>query len=927
MADLIRCTDWGATPLGDSCLWPESLLVTLNTILSSPIPASVYWGPHHVLLYNESYRHFLAHRHPESLGRPGAEVWREAWHLFGSQVDHTYRTAEAFRGHSVLIPIEHSGELVDHYWDYSLSPIYDPLTGTVAGIYATCQDVTEAVKTTQERDRLSERLQDLLESTSESVIMIDRSWRFMYLNRAAELFALPITGLVGKVIWEALPALVYDGSPNVYHYHQAMEHGESSEFESYYPEPINRWRHIQVRPATDGIVLFARDITERKRADAALKVSNDALAESEEELRWTIALSSQMIWTADPQGLILKHSGHLADLTGHGDEEILGDKWTAMMHPDDAPRMQQRWSHCVRTGELYDIEFRIVGTKGEHRWFRAHGYPRRDAEGRIIKWYGITDDIHERKQREARMEQTAAALAASEEEMSWTVKMSFQNPWTADGSGRLVSGGDVLLEGPGGLSELLLEERWVETIHPDDESLVKEAWNRSIETSAPFDVEHRRRRASGDFHWLRSRAYPRRNGEGRVLKWYGTTEDIDARKRYAETLERTAAALAASEEELRWTIQLNAQIPWTAGPDGALLTISDRWYGWTGTEREVVLGSGWVGVQHEEDVHKVLHAWTCAVVSGEPFDIEHRVRLASGEFCWIRSRAFPRRDAQGRIVRWYGTMEDIHARKQAEEGLRTSEKLAAVGRLATSIAHEINNPLEAVTNLLYLARTSEKLPEVLSYVETAEQELHRASVIANQTLRFQRQASAPIALYSDDLIENCLAVFQGKLQNSYVVAERRFRSLQPVTCYDGEIRQVFLNLVGNAIDAMQPGGGRLLVRTREATHPRSGARGLMLTVADTGTGISAEAQKRLFEPFFTTKGISGTGLGLWVSKDIVARHGGTLRLRSKPRRRQTDEELGGTVFTLFLPYDALGHSAAPLAEGAAADERLELATV
>ncbi len=785
MADLIRQTDWYATALGDPAFWPESLLATVNLILSSPIPTSVYWGPHHVLLYNDGYRQFLADRHPQSLGKSGADVWKEAWHIVGPQIEHTYRTAEAFHGESSLVPIEQDGHLVDRYWDYSFSPIYDSRTGTVAGIYNTCSDVTGAFRTMQERDSLAQRLQELLETTSESVIMIDRSWRFTYLNRAAEVFSMPYTGLVGQVIWDALPGLVYDGSPNVHHYHRAMEHGESSEFDSYYPEPINRWRHIQVRPTADGIVLFARDITEQRRADAAIKASNDALAASEEELRWTIGLSSQFPWIADPDGHILKNRGDVTTLTGHAVEEVLGDDWTKMMLPEDAARMQQVWAQCVRTGKLYDIEHRVVTRTGELRWFRSRAFPRRDMDGKIVKWYGITDDIDEQKRR-------------------------------------------------------------------------------------------------------------------------------------AAALEQTATALAASEEELRWTIQLSAQIPWTAAPDGSLLTISERWFEMTGTKREEVLGSGWVEVQHKDDLDRVVHSWSHSTKTGEPFDVEHRVRLASGEFCWIRSRALPRRDSKGSIVRWYGTMEDIHACKVAEEGLRTSEKLAAVGRLATSIAHEINNPLEAVTNLLYLARTSEQMPDIQGYIRNAEEELHRASVIANQTLRFQRQSSSAIALGSEDLIENCLAVFQGKLQNASVAPEKRLRAKRPVTCYDGEIRQVFLNLVGNAIDAMQPGGGRLLIRTREATHPVNGKDGLVLTVADTGSGISTEALKKIFEPFFTTKGIGGTGLGLWVTKDIVARHHGTLRVRSKTARRKTDLDVhgkaaGGTVFTLFLPFDAvLRHAPARL---------------
>jgi signal transduction histidine kinase len=143
-----------------------------------------------------------------------------------------------------------------------------------------------------------------------------------------------------------------------------------------------------------------------------------------------------------------------------------------------------------------------------------------------------------------------------------------------------------------------------------------------------------------------------------------------------------------------------------------------------------------------------------------------------------------------------------------------------------------------------------------------------------------------------------LSIFQGRLVNSHITTGKRLRSTEPVNCFDGEIRQVLSNLVGNAIDAMHPGGGRLMLRSREATDWPSGRKGVTLTVADTGSGMTPETRARIFEPFFTTKGINGTGLGLWVSDDIVKRHRGVLRVRSTPQV--------GTVFALFLPFDGLG---------------------
>jgi len=240
---------------------------------------------------------------------------------------------------------------------------------------------------------------------------------------------------------------------------------------------------------------------------------------------------------------------------------------------------------------------------------------------------------------------------------------------------------------------------------------------------------------------------------------------------------------------------------------------------------------------------------------------------------------------------------EINELKRAQTALLQSEKLAAVGRLASSIAHEINNPLEAVMNLIYLARQHSEDSEAQAYLDTADQEIRRVSIIANQTLRFHKQASRPQAINSASLYSTVLGIYEGKLRNSDVIVEQKFRTEEPIVCFEGDIRQVLNNLVGNAIDAM-PSGGSLLIRSRKGKHWATGRDGVVLTIADTGYGMSPETLRNIYEAFFTTKGLSGTGLGLWVSQEIVERHKGSLRVRSSER-----EGKSGTVFTLFLPFE------------------------
>jgi PAS domain S-box-containing protein len=256
-------------------------------------------------------------------------------------------------------------------------------------------------------------------------------------------------------------------------------------------------------------------------------------------------------------------------------------------------------------------------------------------------------------------------------------------------------------------------------------------------------------------------------------------------------------------------------------------------------------------------------------------------------------------------------LRDVTLRRQAEEALVKSEKLASAGRLAATIAHEINNPLAAVTNLLYLARCEPHLPEVARQrLDLADTELRRVAHITKQTLGFYRDESAPVRFDPAELLDDVLALLETRIKARNVVVEKRYLTHLQVLGSEGEIRQVFSNVISNAIEAVAP-GGRLHIKICSSCAGRSLAdhvaglqliqesRGVRITFADTGHGITPENRSRIFEPFFTTKKDAGTGLGLWLCRQIVDKHGGSIRVRSSIRPRRS-----GTVFSIFLPVAA-----------------------
>jgi PAS domain S-box-containing protein len=259
------------------------------------------------------------------------------------------------------------------------------------------------------------------------------------------------------------------------------------------------------------------------------------------------------------------------------------------------------------------------------------------------------------------------------------------------------------------------------------------------------------------------------------------------------------------------------------------------------------------------------------------------------------------RNARGEIVGTSAIARDISAEKKSQEAVRRSEKLATAGRLAASIAHEINNPLEAIVNLLYLARHDSS--HAAEYLTLAEKEVGRVAQLAQQTLGFVRDASSPASMDPAAIMDEILQLYSRKLERRQIRVTRRYRSHCQISGYSGELRQLLANLVVNASDAMADGGS-LEVRVATGRDWSSGREGVRITVADNGSGIPRDQLRQIFEPFYTTKKDTGTGLGLWVSRGIVQKHGGSIRVRSRAEGREDGRENGrktGTVFSIFLP--------------------------
>jgi PAS domain S-box-containing protein len=303
---------------------------------------------------------------------------------------------------------------------------------------------------------------------------------------------------------------------------------------------------------------------------------------------------------------------------------------------------------------------------------------------------------------------------------------------------------------------------------------------------------------------------------------------------------------------------------WNAG--------AETLYGWS---REEMIG---------RDVHRVLQTVF-------PVPIEEVDAALCGQGSWQGHLAQKTKSGSEIVVACRKTLNDegdavlevgrdITAQLRAEEALREAEKLAAMGRVAGIIAHEINNPLAAITNLFFLLRNHPSLDaDARRFAELAEQELDRVSHITRQTLSFYRESKQPISVHLPELIESVLSLQESALQTSQIVLRRKFAASSVVCGFPVELRQVFLNLIVNAVQAM-PDGGILEVRVREVTDWTKQDSMAAISILDTGIGIRPEDARRMFDPFFTTKSTKGTGLGLWISKGIVQKYEGRISYRS-----------------------------------------------
>ncbi|HMF88267.1 MAG TPA: PAS domain-containing protein [Gemmatimonadaceae bacterium] len=754
-----------------------------------------------------------------------------------------------------------------------------------------------------------------------------------------------------------------------------------------------------VSTSLDALLGIATELEERvAQRTRALGMALEALGESERNSRLIVDNIPGLVALLTAAGQVQFVNRQIVEYTGQTLEELKQWGTNDTVHPEDLPHVIQVFTQSIGSGSPYEIVQRLRRSDGVYRWFQNSGFPLRDASGHVVRWCVLLTDIDERKLAED-------ALRESERESRLIVDSipGFIAAFTPGGEVEFVN--RPTLEYFGKTLEEL--KRWGtggET-HPEDLPRVVEVFTRSIVSGDPFEFEVRARRFDGVYRWFQSRGFPLRDTNGHIVRWYNLLIDIDERKRAEE-------ALAASERNLKLTIDTIPALAWSARLDGSAEFFSQHYLDFIGLSAEQATGWGWTAAVHPEDVSGLAATWKRIMASEAPGEAEARLRRYDGDYRWFLFRTNPLRDERGTIVNWYGVNTDIEDRKRAEAALRRAydsfadaqrlsktgsfitdlvgddhnwseeayrifefdpatkvtvqrirdiihpddlpsfdsviargmsgvnvnfafrivtsrgavkyvrgvahvieqiegrpmfvgalqdvtesmvaeealnsarSDLAHVARVTTlstltaSIAHEVNQPLSGIiTNAgTCLRMLDANPPNVEGARETARRTIrdgNRASdVITRLRALFSKKEFSLESVDLNEATREVITLSRSELQRNRVVLQSELADDLPNLTGDRvQLQQVILNLLRNASDAMVDVHDRprqLLVKTEHMDGDR-----VRLTVRDAGIGVDPQVVDKLFDAFYTTKR-DGMGIGLSISRSIIERHHGRL---------------------------------------------------
>jgi PAS domain S-box-containing protein len=613
-----------------------------------------------------------------------------------------------------------------------------------------------------------------------------------------------------------------------------------------------------------------------KESVAERIASAEALRESEERFRAIVETTPECVKVVAPDGTLLHMNSAGLTMVGAACADMaIGKNVYDLIAREDRQKFRE-FNERVCRGERGSLEFDIVGLTGVRRHMESHAAPLKNADGTVVQ-LAVTRDITLRNQAENAQRRLAAIIESSEDAIASKDLQGTITSWNRSAEKLFGYTAEEIIGRP--VTLIIPPE-----LH-DDEALIlgRIRAGERIEHFQTVRVHKNGRRVD-----VSLTVSPVRDEKGKIIGAAKIVRDISHQKKLEEAARRLAAIVESSDDAIA-SKDLNGIITsWNRS--------AEKLFGYRAEE---MVGKP-VTVIIPPELHHDEHMILSKIRRGERIDHFETIRLhKNGERIEVSLTISPVRDENGNVIGAAKIIRNITENNKIERALRTTEKLAAAGRMAATVAHEINNPLEAITNLVYLAKrdlgNSERVAE---YLQMASRELDRVAHITRQTLGFYRDTSSPARMKVTKALDDLLLLYEKRFESRNIKLTRQYSGEIEITALGGEIRQAFSNLITNAIDAMPDGGKMVLRVSKSLAWHDSAVPGVRITILDTGSGIEPRHRTNIFQPFFTTKADVGTGLGLWITKSIVEKHGGAIQMRSK-----TGADAHGTAFSIFLPVN------------------------
>ena len=415
------------------------------------------------------------------------------------------------------------------------------------------------------------------------------------------------------------------------------------------------------------------DIEDLKRTEEALKASEAALRQSERALNLTISTIPAMVWSTKPDGMLDSWNQPFLDFAGVAFEEIEGDGYYRLFHPDDLERLRSHWNEVVASKRPKEAEGRMRGGDGEYRWFTLRQSPLLDNDGNVLKWYGIVVDIEDRKRAEEALRASEAALRGNQRRLEHIINAVPGLVWSADADGAITFLSQQYLDYIGQSSASALAGGWLDAIHPEDAKELLGAWTQAMAQGQASEHEARLRRADGRYRWMLFRASPSYDDAGQLTEWFGVNIDVEDRKDARDAIRASEAALRENERRLQQIVSSIPGLIWLSDAHGATTFWSQQYLDYADAKLDDVLGYGFVDYIHPDDRGPTMEAWAAIITAGSPGEAELRLRRADGVYRWYLVRACPFFDEEGNLTQWFGVNIDIEDRKGAQDALQASE--------------------------------------------------------------------------------------------------------------------------------------------------------------------------------------------------------------------------------------------------------------